>query len=100
MNEQELGSLLRQILTLAGGLLAGAGYMDATQANTITNDLVVAIPALVSLGSVAWSIYAHWNMKKVPGDATALELPRSTTIPAVGKEINLTPMTGLAKVVG
>lgn len=99
MSSQELLNLLRQLLTLAGGLLAGAGILNAAQAETVTNNLVVAIPALVSLGSVAWSVYAHWQMKKVPDKSTALVLPGQPSIPA-GTVLDLTPLRGTAKVVG
>lgn len=99
MEQESTLSLLRQVLTLAGGLLAGAGFLSAEQAGTIAQDLTVAVPALVSLGSIAWSIYSHWNMKKVPVAATALILPVGEK-PAVGETVNLTPMTGTAKVVG
>lgn len=71
MNSEEVMNLLRQVLTLTGGLAAGAGYVSTSQASTISNDVMVAVPALVSLGSVLWSVYVHWNMKKVPETAVA-----------------------------
>lgn len=100
MNTEATLSLLRQLLTLVGGLLAGAGYLNAEQANTITNDVLTVVPALVSLGSVCWSIYAHWNQKKVPQSAVALELPSTVPTPAKGTHLDLTPLTGVAQVVG
>lgn len=66
MNTQEKLNLLRQILTLVGGLLAGAGVVTDATASTAINDIMVIIPAAVSLGSLVWSVYAHWNMVKVP----------------------------------
>lgn len=66
MNSQEALNLLKQLLTLGGGVLAGAGWVSESQASTISSDLAIAIPALVSLGSIAWSVYSHWNMVKVP----------------------------------
>lgn len=66
MNNEEMLNLLKQLLTLAGGILTTAGYLTVGQANTITTDIVVAVPAVISLGSISWSVYAHWNMKKVP----------------------------------
>lgn len=65
MNSQEKMNLLRQVLTLVGGLLAGAGVISASQSATLTNDVITIVPAAVSIGSLAWSVYAHWNMVKV-----------------------------------
>ena len=69
MNSQEQLNLLKQMLTFFGGIGVSAGYLTVGQAGTLTNDIIVAIPALVSLASIAWSVYAHWNMKKVPEHA-------------------------------
>ncbi len=72
MNSQEAMNLLRQMLTLVGGILTGMGVLNHEQANTIVNDVAVLVPAAVSLGSVCWSVYVHWNMKKVPETAKVL----------------------------
>lgn len=69
MNSQEAMNLLRQVLTLSGGILTGMGVIDHEQANTIINDVAILVPASISLGSVVWSVYVHWNMKKVPENA-------------------------------
>ena len=73
MNNQEVMNLIRQLLTLVGGLLAGAGVLNAAQSNTIVSDVMTAVPALISLGSVCWSVYAHWNMKKVSQGALVVK---------------------------
>ena len=58
MNSDEIGNLVRQGLTLALGSVAGS---------TMTSNQSVSIAAGAgALASVLWSIYAHWNMKKVP----------------------------------
>ena len=58
MNSDEIGNLVRQGLTLALGSVAGS---------TMTSNQSVAIAAGAgALASVLWSVYAHWNMKKVP----------------------------------
>ena len=66
MNSQANLSLLRQVLTFLGALLAGRGLVTADQATTLANDFTVVVPAAVSIGSIAWSIYAHWRQVKVP----------------------------------
>lgn len=65
MNSQEKMNLLRQMLTLLGGMFAGAAGINAAQVSSAVNDIMVIVPAAVSLGSLAWSMYAHWNMVKV-----------------------------------
>ena len=58
MNSDEIGNLVRQGLTLALGSIAGS---------TMTTSQGVSIAAGAgALASVLWSVYAHWNMKKVP----------------------------------
>ena len=58
MNSDEIGNLVRQGLTLALGSIAGS---------TMSSNQSVSIAAGAgALASVLWSVYAHWNMKKVP----------------------------------
>ena len=58
MNSDEIGNLVRQGLTLALGSIAGS---------TMTTSQGVSIAAGAgALASVLWSVYAHWNMKKIP----------------------------------
>ncbi len=65
MNPDAAGSLVRQILT---AVLSG-GAADA-YAN---NDQIAAIVSgAAALASVAWSIYSHYGMKKVPQGATVV----------------------------
>ena len=99
MTDSQLNAI-KQGLTLVFGMLTVLAPTLATaqQYSELTTAIITAIPALISAGSVIWSVYAHWGMKKVPANATAVILP---TGPApAGSTIDLTPMTGLAKVVG
>ena len=66
MNSQGNLSLLRQILTVLGGLAAGYGIGNADQWGSIANDIAVAVPVLVSAGSIMWSVWAHYKQVKVP----------------------------------
>lgn len=70
MNSQANLSLLRQILTVLGGLLAGYGIGNPEQWGHAVNDVMVAIPALVSLGSIVWSVWAHYKQVKVSEHTT------------------------------
>ena len=66
MNPQANLSLLRQILTVLGGLLAGYGIGNPDQWGYVVNDIMVIVPATVSLGSILWSVWAHYRQVKVP----------------------------------
>jgi hypothetical protein len=98
MNSQESLNALKQLGTFVFAILVMRGYLTHDQSTAILGDLYVIVPALGSLGTIGWSIYAHWNMKKVPEGSTALLLP--VQAPPVGQALNLTPLQGAARVVG
>ena len=93
MNADEIRSLLVKLLLMALTPLATRFGIDG---NT-----TAAISAWLASGFVlAYGVYDHWNMKKVPATATALELPKGVVAPPVGAPLNLAPLSGIAKVVG
>lgn len=100
MNSQANMNLIRQLLTFAFGILVTRGVLTADQAASLVTNLAIVIPAAGAIGSIAWSVYVHWNMKKVPDSSTAVKLPSSVAVPPVGQSINLTPIQGFAKIVG
>lgn len=58
MNSDEVGNAVRQVATFVLSSGSAAAYVSNSQG--------IAIAAgLGALGSVLWSIYAHWGMKKV-----------------------------------
>ena len=59
MNSDEIGNLVRQGLTLAIGSIAGSTMTTSSETYSIA-------AGAGALASVLWSVYAHWNMKKVP----------------------------------
>ena len=79
MNNEEVMNAVRQFLTLAFGLLTMRGIMTADQASTLITDFAVIVPAACSVGSVGWSIYAHWNMVKVPEKSVPPTPPQPRT---------------------
>jgi hypothetical protein len=100
MNSDQQLNLLKQVITMLGGMAAGAGLLHITmeQVTTVANDMIVIIPAAISLGSIVWSVYAHWRMKKVPVTAVAVQLPATVEPPVVGERVALTGI-GTGKVV-
>jgi hypothetical protein len=88
MNNDEKMNALRQGLTLVFGMLtvAAPSLATAQQYSALTTTIMTIVPALVTLYSVCSSIYAHWNMKKVPENSTAIAtkapMPVGSTVPA------------------
>ena len=68
MNDQEKMNAVRQFLTMFFSMLTIAVPALATsqQYSLLTTSILTAIPSLFTLGSLGWSVYAHWNMVKVP----------------------------------
>lgn len=75
MNNQEKLNLLKQILTFASGILVARGIISDGQASNAISDIAVIVPALSGLCSIIWSVYSHWNMKKVPEKAVVVGTP-------------------------
>ena len=74
MNSDELAAIARQILTTAGASAVASGYLTQTQ-------LVAVVGAIVTLGSVAWTIYSNWNQRKVHETAVV-----TSTAPTVAQK--------------
>jgi len=99
-NNDETMNAVKQFLTMFFSMLTIAvpALANSQQYSLLTTGIMTTVPALFTLGSIAWSIYSHWNMKKVPEAATALLLPNPS--PPAGTVVDLAPMKGMAKVVG
>lgn len=52
MNSDQIFSLVRQILTFGGGFLVTKGLIDS-------GTMATAVGAIVTLGSIAWSVATH-----------------------------------------
>ena len=98
-NTDEQMNAVKQFLTLFFGMLTGMmpGLATSQQYTALTTAIITAVPALISIGSVAWSIYTHWRMKKVPQNSTAVAIPSGPAM--VGSKVNLAGGVA-AKVVG
>lgn len=75
MNNQEKLNLLKQVLTFASGILVARGIISDGQASSAVSDIAVLVPAASGLFSIAWSVYSHWNQKKVPENAVVVTQP-------------------------
>lgn len=74
MNDN-LQSIARAVLTSLGGGLVTAGYVDATQWQTI-------VGAIIALVSVGWSVYSNHQTRAANVVAAATGKP--TIVPLVG----------------
>lgn len=77
LNKDQLMSLLRTVLSMVCGILVGKGIINAEQAATITNGLLVAAPALVAVGVAIWGAVSKTDKAKV---IAAANLPGTTVI--------------------
>lgn len=73
MNAQEIKNAVSIFAAMFGGILATHNIdISAAQWSQIASEMSVVIPALASLGSIGYSIYSHWNMKRVPEKSVSL----------------------------
>lgn len=96
MNNDEKLNLLKQMMTMVFSsitvmmpALAASQHFSLVETASLTG-----APALLTLGSIIWSVVAHWNMKKVSETAVAVQPTTPPTQTAVG----IVQVTG--KVVG
>lgn len=78
MNSEQLTSLLRTVLQVAGGIAIGRGWIDAETATAVTG-------ALVTIAATAWSLYTRRSAGLV---ASAAAVPGVTSITAAPKIAN------------
>ncbi|ACL58789.1 hypothetical protein [Methylobacterium nodulans] len=70
MNSEQLTSLLRTLLQVAGGIAVGRGWIDADTATALTGAIVTILVTL-------WGLYARRNAALV---AAAAKVPEVKTI--------------------
>ena len=98
MNSDELTSHAIKIV-IAVLTWVAARYLPPDVGASLSQYIPTIAAGVVALGAFAYGVYLHWNQKSVPENSTALQLPAGAA-PPVGAKIDLTPLTGLAKVVG
>ena len=70
MNTDEVMSLVRKVLLVGLTSLATRLHMeDVSWVLPVSTDLA-------DLGVIAWGMYAHWGMKKVPDNSVTIPSPR------------------------
>ena len=98
MNSDEVTSHAIKIV-IAVLTWVAARYLPPDVGASLSQYIPTIAAGVVALGAFAYGVYLHWNQKSVPENSTALQLPAGAA-PPVGAKIDLTPLTGLAKVVG
>lgn len=77
MNADEVGAMVRQLVTMLGSSTAMASYVSGNQ--------VVALASGAAAGaSVIWTLYTNWNQRKV--HETAVVTATAPTIAAAKAE--------------
>ena len=71
MNSDEIASLLRKIILAVAASTGGATFVSGNDAASIAS-------GLVSIGTIAWGVYEHWNMKKVPENTVAIPVTKAS----------------------
>lgn len=69
-NKEQALALLRNLVALAMGYFIAKGTITVEQAATITNDIMVAAPAVIAIGGIIWGLFAHSNKAKVESVAS------------------------------
>jgi hypothetical protein len=72
MNQEQLTSLIRQILLTVGGGLVTKGYLD-------DGSLQLCVGAVMAIGAAAWAIYTRRNAGLVASAATVPSVETITT---------------------
>lgn len=81
MNADEIGALVRQIVTSVGSTTAAAAYVSGSQLTAIAG-------GAAAMASIIWTIYANWKQRKVhetaivTGTATTVAEAKSQSTPA------------------
>lgn len=77
-NKEQSLSLLRNVISIACGVLVMRGIITVEQGAALVSDLSVIIPAAIGIGTTIWGILAHTDPAKVqaavavPGVATVV----------------------------
>lgn len=64
--KDQFWQLLRYALILLGGYLAGKGIIPADQVITLVDQIMNALPGLISIGAAAWGLYVKFRTRAVP----------------------------------
>lgn len=69
-NKEQILSILRNLLSLGAGYFIAKGTITVEQAATITNEIMVAAPAVIGIGVFIWGLRAHTDKSKVEAVAS------------------------------
>ncbi|ACL58929.1 hypothetical protein [Methylobacterium nodulans] len=80
MNSEQLTSLLRTLLQVAGGIAVGRGWIDADTATALTGAILTIVVTL-------WGLYARRNAALVSAAAKVPEVRTILADPATANAI-------------
>jgi hypothetical protein len=87
---------------IAGMTWLAARYLPASDQASLAAFAPTIAAGIVAIGAFIYGAYRSTNMKLVPENSTAINLPAAAEITKgpVGSSLNLTPLQGFAKIVG
>lgn len=83
MNSEQLASLLRTILQVAGAFIVGRGWVDESTVASIGG-------ALVTIAVTAWGLYARRNAGLVASAAAVPSVQTIVAAPALANAVDST----------
>lgn len=76
MNQEQVLSIVRALLQIAGTVLVSRGFMTETDWTTIAGGVVMAVP-------VIWSMYVHMKSTQIATVAAMPDVKKVVTSPAI-----------------
>ena len=87
MNQTQIQSVVKVILTFVGGLLAAKGWLSNESVSALTADILAVIGPAITLATLAWSIYQHTTANKIASTAALPEVKTIVTTPAMAATV-------------
>lgn len=65
VNRDQLLSMLRNLVSLGAGVLVGKGILTAEQAADLSNEIMIAAPAVIAIATLIWGALSQTDKAKV-----------------------------------
>ena len=86
-NPEQISTTVRWIVGMAGMYLAARGYLTKEQVSTVSDALMIAVPALVTLGSAVWGILHKSDANIMASAASVPAVEAVVTSPAIANDV-------------
>lgn len=65
MNYEQMMAIFRTLLQMGGAVMVSRGVIGANEFATLTDSLTVGIGAILSIGTIAWGVWARTDKNLV-----------------------------------